>query len=78
MSSFQTRYSNACYVAVHSVAVVVVVVVVVVSGLGPQQSCPLTFNFVAMGLRTWYTYVLFRLLFVVVVVFFLFNALVQI
>ena len=47
-------------------------------GLSPQQSCPLTFNFVPMGLRTWYTYVLFRLLFVVVVVFFLFNALVQI
>ena len=39
-------------------------------GLSPQQSCPLTFNFVPMGLRTWYTYVLFRLLFVVVVVFF--------
>ena len=37
-------------------------------GLSPQQSCPLTFNFVPMGLRTWYTYVLFRLLFVVVVV----------
>ena len=35
---------------------------------GPQQSCPLTFNFVPGGLNTWYTYVLLRLFFVAVVV----------
>ena len=28
-------------------------------GLGPQQSCPLTFSFVPMGLNTWYTLMCF-------------------
>ena len=28
-------------------------------GLGPQQSCPLTFSFVPMGLSTWYTLMCF-------------------
>ena len=40
-------------------------------GSRPTTSCHLTFNFFPMGLRTWYTYMLLRLHFVVVVIFFL-------
>ena len=40
-------------------------------GLGPQQSCSLTFNFVPRGLSTWYTYVLLRLFLLLLLFFFL-------